>query len=255
MITSSSNPRVRQILLLNSKARARRESGLFTAEGRKLYGEAPASWREGVFVSASYGEEHPDIVQEAGAEIVEDRIFARMCDTKTPQGILSLLRIPSYSREDLLRKKDPFLLVLEDLQDPGNVGTILRTAEAAGVDGIILSRNTVDLFAPKTVRATMGTIYRMPFLIEEDLVETVQWLKAKGIRSYAAHLKGQQSYSLADFGGGTAIFIGNEGRGLSDALSAAADQLLKIPMEGRVESLNAAVAAAILMYAVHDRRQ
>src|SRR5699024_8454957 len=121
--------------------------------------------------------------------------------------------------------------------DPGNVGTIFRTAEGAGVSGIIMTRNCVDIYHPKTVRATMGSIYRVPFLCVEELSPLITLLKEKGIVTYAAHLKGQETYDREDYSRGTAFFIGNEGNGLSEWLSGQADRLIRIPMEGQLESL------------------
>ncbi len=269
MITSMSNPQVKRVLQLNTKARARRDQGLFPAEGIKLFREAPEKLREQVFVSASFEQEKGDLVEGISHEIVEDRVFAHMCDTQTPQGILTLLRMPTYTREDLLggektsdgtkgetssRTLSPLLLVLEDLQDPGNVGTILRTAEGAGVTGLILSRNCVDLFHPKTIRSTMGSVFRMPFVFEENLLKVMEWLKEKKIRTFAAHLQGNRIYNREDYRGGTAFVIGNEGKGLSPELAACCDSLIRIPMEGQVESLNAAVATALFIYEAHAQR-
>ena len=158
--------------------------------------------------------------------------------------------------KEILKTKDekaPFLMILEDLQDPGNMGTILRTAEGAGVTGIILSKNCVDLYNPKVIRSTMGSIYRMP-VMQADLLEILPVLKENKIQTYAAHLKGKNWYHEEDYTEGTAFFIGNEGNGLSDELSDSADCLIKIPMEGKVESLNAAIASAVLMYEAHGQR-
>lgn len=262
MITSSSNAQVKEVQQLNARGRLRKEKQLFTAEGIKLFREAPPELREKVFVSVSFEMEHKEILEGITYEVVEDRVFDRMCDTSTPQGILTVLRMPHYEREELLGTAGeaagaacaPFVLVLEDLQDPGNVGTILRTAEGAGVTGVILSRRCVDLFHPKTIRSTMGSVFRVPFRVEEDLPGAVGWLRERGIRTYAAHLRGKGSYSREDYTAGTAFLIGNEGNGLSDGLAEACDCLVRIPMEGRVESLNAAVAAAILMYTAHMQR-
>ena len=187
-------------------------------------------------------------------EIVDDRVFFGMCDSKTPQGILTVLKIPSYERKDLLRVAHPLLLVLEDLQDPGNVGTILRTAEGAGVTGVILSKKCVDLSNPKTIRSTMGSIFRVPFIYENQLKDAVSWLKAFGIRTFAAHLHGKHLYNEEDYTGGSAFLIGNEAKGLSEELAKSCDCLLRIPMEGQVKSLNAAVAAAVLMYMANLQR-
>ena len=257
MITSADNPQIRQIIRLNTKARARREAGCFAAEGFRIFRETPEALRRQVYVSESFLREHGDLLTAVKAEVVSDRLFARMCDTQTPQGILTVAAMPQYRREQLLGGpgRPPLILVLEDLQDPGNVGTILRTAEGAGVTGVILSSHTADPFQPKVIRSTMGSIYRVPFRREADLQDTMRWLDGEGITSYAAHLKGSVEYTEGRYASGTAFLIGNEGNGLSDSLSAAASGRIRIPMEGEVESLNAAVSAAVLMYEAHRQRQ
>lgn len=255
MITSATNPRVKQVVQLNTKAKVRREKGLFAAEGLKLFREVPKEWIDSVYATEAFTKEHEELLKDTEVELVDEKVFGKMCDTMTPQGILTIIRIPSYKREDLLGKgQKPFIMVLEDLQDPGNVGTILRTAEGAGVTGVILSKRTVDLFAPKTIRSTMGSIFRMPFVYEEDLGDTLDWLKAQNVQTYAAHLRGEHSYAEENYREGCAFLIGNEGNGLTDALSDRADHLIRIPMEGKVESLNASIAAAVLMYTAHAQR-
>ena len=254
MITSSSNQQMKNIGLLNKKAKTRREQGIFVVEGRKMFQEAPAEWIEKVYLSESFEKANEIPLDGIEYEVVDDRVFAAVCDTKTPQGILTMVKIPSYTEEQVLGGDCPFLIVLEDLQDPGNVGTILRTAEGAGVTGVIVSRKTADLFQPKTIRATMGSIYRMPFLEVERPAEFLSRLAERGIRTFAAHLKGTESYRTQDYTVPTAILIGNEGNGLSGELAGKADKLVRIPMEGRVESLNAAIASAIFMYEVHGQR-
>lgn len=256
MITSTSNPQVKNLQLLAKKAKARTEQDVFLVEGMKMYQEAPREKIEKVYISKSLFEEKGQaFLQGMPYEVLEDRVFESACDTKTPQGILCLVKQYHYRLEDLLAKEHPFLMILENLQDPGNLGTIMRTAEGAGVDGVILSRTSVDLYNPKTIRATMGSIYRMPFLYVDDIGKILPALKKKGISTYAAHLKGEQHYDEADYRGGTAFFIGNEGNGLTDALSSQADTWIRIPMHGKLESLNAAVAASILMYEVCRQRR
>ena len=188
-------------------------------------------------------------------ETVSDTVFRQMCDTQTPQGILTVLRSPSYDMEDLLRKKNPLLMVLEDLQDPGNAGTILRTGEGAGVSGIFLTRTCVDITNPKVIRGTMGSIYRVPFFYVEDVPSLKEMLKGRGIRLFAAHLQGRNQYYEESYQGGSAFLIGNEGKGLTKEAAEAADCLIRIPMEGQVESLNAAMAAGILMYEAARQRR
>ena len=157
--------------------------------------------------------------------------------------------------EDLFQKDNPLFLILEDIQDPGNLGTMVRTAEGAGVTGVLLSRGCVDIYNPKTIRSTMGSIYRVPFLYTDDLLGDMDKLHEKGIVTYAAHLKGKGFYDEESYKGPTAFLIGNEGNGLTDELSEKAKQYIKIPMEGQLESLNAAVAAAILMYEASRQRR
>lgn len=177
-----------------------------------------------------------------------------MSDTRTPQGILTVLNRPVYEMKDLLRGDCPLLLLLEDIQDPGNLGTMVRTGEGAGITGVIMSSQTVDIYNPKTIRATMGSVYRVPFLYVEDLGETVRFLQKNNIHVYAAHLQGRIYYSSLSFRESTAFLIGNEGNGLRRETAMLADSYLKIPMEGEVESLNAAIAASLLVYEAHRQR-
>ncbi len=258
MITSVNNGQVKNIIQLNQKTKARREQGLFVAEGRKMFGEAPADWIEKVYVSETLTSDPVlmEQVEKLPYDIVADSVFRQMSDTQTPQGILTVLRRPSYTLEDILGGKNPLVMVLEDLQDPGNAGTILRTGEGAGVSGVLLTRTCVDITNPKVIRSTMGSVYRMPFLYVESVVSLTQELKKHNIRTFAAHLKGRNSYDQESYTGGTAFLIGNEGKGLTEEAAHSADCLIRIPMCGKVESLNAAMASGILMYeAARQRRQ
>ena len=147
------------------------------------------------------------------------------------------------------------MLVLENIQDPGNLGTIFRTAEAAGATGIVLSKDCVDLYNPKVIRSTMGAIFRIPFIYTDDLIGTIDELKREGITVYAAHLKGENSYDMEDYKTACAFLIGNEGNGLPEETAACADRKILIPMEGGAESLNAAVASAVLMFEAGRQRR
>ena len=247
MITSSSNAQVKRIRELNEKAKARREAGLFVAEGRKLFEECPGSLRESVYVSETFADENPSLLAGVDHEVVADHLFARITDTKTPQGVLTVARMTAVP---LCESTVPLLLFLEDLQDPGNIGTILRTAEAAGAAGVILGPTCADVYSPKAVRATMGSIFRVPVCVAEDLSEEVGRYKKEGVRIAAALLDGDVDFGELTNEHGIAFLIGNEGKGLSEKLAAMADLRVHIPMAGRVESLNAAVAAALLMYQV-----
>ena len=161
----------------------------------------------------------------------------------------------SYIMEDILGGENPLVMILEDLQDPGNAGTILRTGEGAGVSGVLLTKTCVDITNPKVIRSTMGSVYRMPFLYVESVVSLAQELKDRNIRTFAAHLQGKNSYDQESYTGGTAFLIGNEGKGLTDEAADSADCLIRIPMCGKVESLNAAMASGILMYEAARQRR
>ena len=282
MITSTSNPKIKELKQLQKKGKLRQEKGLFIAEGLRMVGETPKERILGAYVAEHFEKEHTDWLArwDVPYETVADRIFDSVCDTKTPQGILCLVKRQEWTLDRLLaeetenreqedyknaknckqeesrvqKKRASLFLLIENLQDPGNLGTIFRTGEAAGVSGIIMSRETVDIYNPKTVRSTMGAIYRVPFLYTDSLTQAIELLKTADISVYAAHLKGEKYYSEFSYEKGTAFLIGNEGNGLSEQIAALADAYLKIPMEGQAESLNAAVAAAVLMYEVHRQR-
>ena len=257
MITSTSNQQVKRLLQLQSKSKARNEENVFIVEGIRMYMEVPEKDVEKVYISESlYNRKKLDLnLDRFEYEILSDTVFKHVSDTKTPQGILCVLRQKKYDKKTLLQKENPHFIVLDNLQDPGNLGTIIRTAEAAGVDAVFMSRDTVDIYNPKTIRSTMGSIYRMPFLYIEDLCELLDEFRQKEIYSYAAHLNGKQSYDKEDYQKGTAILIGNEGNGLRDVVTEKADILVQIPMHGQVESLNAAIAASVLMFEVSRQRR
>ena len=152
----------------------------------------------------------------------------------------SLLKQYHYDLHALSAVPDPLLILLEDIQDPGNLGTIFRAGEGAGVSGIVMSSGTVDIYNPKTIRSTMGSVYRMPFMYTPDMGKTIAELKRKKIAVYAAHLQGARVYDTCDYKKASAFLIGNEANGLRDETAKLADTAIKIPMAGQVESLNAA---------------
>lgn len=265
MITSVNNKSVKEAAQLAQKAKVRRERNVFIVEGSKMFQEAPDERIRKVYVAQSAEREllkrHGDKLTRTGYETVADEAFCKMSDTKTPQGILCLVRQYRYSLEEILQQgkreggQETFLLVLENIQDPGNLGTLFRTGEGAGVDGIIMSRQTADIYNPKAVRSTMGSIYRIPFVYAENFGETIGLLRKKGISVYAAHLAGGKFYDEFDYTHKTAFLIGNEANGLEEETVRLADNCIKIPMQGKLESLNAAVASAVLMYEAQRQRR
>lgn len=257
MITSTANAQVKNLAQLIKKSKVRTEQGFYVVEGVKMFLEAPKDEIVKVYVSEELFEKGTvsEQLAETSYEVLKTEVFNHVADTKTPQGVLCVMKQKKYTLDQLTQGKAPLLLVLENLQDPGNLGTMMRTAEGAGVTGVLLSRGSVDIYNPKTIRSTMGSIYRVPFLYTDDLLRDMDKLHEKGIITYAAHLRGIGFYDGESYQGPTAFLIGNEGNGLTDELSEKAKQYIKIPMEGQLESLNAAVAAAILMYEASRQRR
>ena len=261
MITSTSNARVKRLVNLKKKKKARDEERVFLVEGIRMFREVPTDQLEEVYVSESFYKKEKDtveaVLQGTGIrpEELSDTVYAYASDTKTPQGVLCVVRQMEYPLEKVITGQCPMIMVLEHLQDPGNLGTILRTAEGAGVTGIVMDRECVDIYNPKTIRSTMGSIYRMPFCYVEDLKAAIGQLKEAGIGVYAAHLDGRHDYDEEDYGRPCAFLIGNEGNGLSQETAELADIYIKIPMEGQVESLNAAIAASVLMFEAGRQRR
>lgn len=261
MITSHTNKGVKEVIQLEQKAKFRKEKGLFIAEGLKMFLEAPLEDIQKVYISASFSEQMTAACQAkldsilSQYEIVSDEVFKKMSDTMTPQGILCVVRQKQYSLDDMLKADSPLLVILEDIQDPGNLGTILRAGEGAGVTGIIMSNGCVDIYNPKTIRSTMGSVYRVPFIYTENLNNIIETLQKRNITVYAAHLQGSKPYDTCDYKRGSAFLIGNESKGLKEDTADKADIRIKIPMLGEVESLNAAVASSVIFYEAARQRR
>ena len=272
------NAKIKEIQKLTEKSKARREAGLFVIEGPRMFIETPLEWIEEIYVTqrfldnadsglsastaGSVENSHSDYSTSIRAsemitwmnhEVVTEEQMKKLTDTVTPQGILCVVRQPSYTMEDIINHPGHrLIMILEDIQDPGNLGTIFRTAEGAGASGIIMTKGCADLFNPKVVRSTMGSIYRVPFFVTDDIEQTISLVKKAQIEVFAAHLKGEHFYDEIEYKD-AAFLIGNEGRGLKDSTASLADTYIKIPMSGELESLNASMAAGILMYE-HNRQ-
>ena len=225
--------------------------------------EIPKDRIHSLYISVSF-QKHPEcakLVQGVRhVEVVTDEVFKALSDTQTPQGILALVKQYHYTVDEVAKTAQEtgvpaHLMILERLQDPGNLGTIIRSGEGAGVTGILMDQDTADIYNPKVIRSTMGSVLRVPFVYVDDLKAALESMKAKGIHLYAAHLKGQHSYDKEDYCGDIGFLIGNEGNGLSDEIAEMADTYIRIPMEGCVESLNAAVAASVLMFETARQRR
>ena len=243
MIEATSNKRVREVVNLRKKASYRREKGLFTVEGQRIFEEVPTEEVREVYVTENFLKnakaEIREKLERLKCELVSETVFSLMSDTKTPQGVLAVVKQRKYCLEEILATEKQHLLILERLQDPGNLGT----------------GDTADIYNPKVIRSTMGSIFRVPFVYVEDLGNTIEKVKATGIKVYAAHLQGEHSYDREDYTHSSAFLIGNEANGLTQDVARHATHYIQIPMLGQLESLNAAVAASILMYELARQRR
>lgn len=255
-ITSRENPAVRQVVRLNRSAKYRRETGLFVAEGIRLCMDAVHSGVpiERFFYTSRAIEKHEKSVvalmeKAKKSSVVSDSIMGTLSDTQAPQGAVCVCRM--LDKTDCAVKMDTstHLLLLENIQDPSNLGTILRTAEALGIEGVFLSDDCCDCYSPKVLRGSMGAVFRIPIYIVNALEDAVCSLHERNYQVFAAvPTADAQRVTNRSFTGKTAMVIGNEGNGLTSKVILACTERLTIPMLGRAESLNAATAAAILMW-------
>lgn len=260
MISSEANAQIKEMIKLQKSARQRRKKNLFIVEGMKLTKEAAFHGKlEKIYVSESVfekaEEEWKQFFMQYDYEVVSDSVFQSMSETVTPQGVLGLVQMPSYELGDILGDNRRSVLLLDDLRDPGNLGTIMRTAEGADMSGVVLSKESVDLFNPKVVRSTMGAIFRVPFYYAEDLTEVMEKLKEKQIPVYGTMMQGSMVYDEVDYRKGAGVVIGNEANGISEKVVKHLSGRVRIPMAGSLESLNAAVSAAILMYEIARQKR
>lgn len=250
VITSASNEQIKNIIQLKEKAKVRKQKKQFVVEGIKMFSEVPKENLKAVYVSESFLRENQEKLQGVRFQTVSDSVFKKISDTVTPQGVMAIVTQSEYSLDNILtrrNKEKSCIVVLDRLQDPGNLGTIVRTGEGAGISGVVMSSDCADIYNPKVIRSTMGSIFRVPFTVVDDLPLAIDTIREAGVTTYAAHLQGE-NYNKGVLGKDIALLIGNEARGLSKEVADKADKLIRIPMEGKVESLNAAVATAILMY-------
>ena len=260
MITSAGNKKIKDLAALIKKSSARKKHNAYIIEGIRMFRELKKEEILDVFVSESFESENKKLLKEIYPEYetVSDRIFESVSDTKTPQGVMAVVKRKEYTLNSILEKRDTLhnLLILDSLQDPGNLGTLVRAGEGAGITGIIMNETTVDIYNPKVIRSTMGSIFRIPFIYVKDLKEVIQKLYSKKIDIYASSPEGAIEYDCSDYKKDIAFIIGNEAAGISNEVLKAVENKVKIPILGDVESLNAAVAGSILMYeAARQRRQ
>ncbi len=252
MITSGTNGQIKNLIKLQKSGKYRKEQQMFVVEGLRIFKEIPKEWLIKAYVTEEFLQKQEELLKDVLLEVVAPNVLKEAADTKTPQGVIALVKMPNYSIKAFLQKEDPCFIVLENLQDPGNLGTIIRTSEGAGMSGVLMSEDTVDIYNPKVVRSTMGSIFRVPFYIA-PMEEIFTFLEENSITSYGAHLNGNNFYQ-EDYTKPCAFFIGNEGNGLTEETTERVNKKIKIPMHGQVESLNAAIAGTVLMYEAMRQR-
>ena len=248
MISSKNNGKIKSVRKILTSARERRSSGTFAVEGIRIVKEAPPETVEQLFISESlFSAGTFPVDQYNNVEIISDEVYRSLSDTVTPQGVLAIVRQPSYALDLSLYEEGCRMVILDGIQDPGNLGTIIRTSEAAGVDMVIMSEDCADIYNPKVIRSTMGSIFRVPFIVD-DLVSVLEDLKAGGVAVYGAALEDAENLQDVSFEAKSAIVIGNEGNGISKGVLNSVNRKVRIPMEGQVEPLNAAVSTALILY-------
>ncbi|MCL1882338.1 MAG: RNA methyltransferase [Defluviitaleaceae bacterium] len=241
---------------LQSK-KGRDESGLFLVEGEKFIAEIPESYEIGYYVvSRNFADTHDlsPYKKRARCEIIRDSLFKKLADTVTPQGIIAVCEKIPYKLDDILQK-DGFFLMGECLSDPGNIGTLVRTAAAAGASGALFTEGCCDVYSPKVLRAAAGAVLRLPIVANISVDKIYGLLKNAGIPVFAAHPRGNALPYDLNFRDKFCLLIGNESHGISKNAETNADALVRLPMTDDTESLNASVAGSILLYeAVRQRR-
>ena len=270
-ITSAQNPKIKNLLLLQEKSKARREQGLFVVEGRRELEHcieagfrvrtvfvcpevAGADFSTSLETTVSCHSEEAEGRRE-NLHIVEipEALYRKVAYREGTEGVLAEVEVRERRLEDLALSEHPLVMVLESVEKPGNLGAVLRSADAARADAVIVCDPLTDLWNPNLIRASIGAVFTVPTVCASS-AETIDWLKSRGIRILTAQLQDSSWYYDTDMTGGTALVMGTESTGLTDVWRRAADAHIRIPMLGRLDSLNVSVSAAILLFeAVRQR--
>ena len=259
-ITSAQNPKIKNLLLLQEKSKARREQGLFVVEGRRELEhclEAGFQART-VFVCPEVAGTDPcpsfGMTEDAPLVVeIPETLYRKVAYRDGTEGVIAEMEVRERRLEDLTLSEHPLVVVLESVEKPGNLGAVLRSADAARADAVIVCDPLTDLWNPNLIRASIGAVFTVPTVCAGS-AETIGWLQSHGIRILTAQLQDSSWYYDTDMTGGTALVMGTESTGLTDVWRRAADAHIRIPMLGRLDSLNVSVSAAILLFeAVRQR--
>lgn len=250
---------------LFEKRSARRKEGRFVVEGPHLVEEAllrsfgasegkPANLINFIV----YCENLPIVkkLEERGVPTykISRQQFEELSDVETPQGVLAVVREFEYQFRDVLKADKTLVVFCVGVQDPGNLGTIIRSADAFGASGVIISKGTVDLYNPKVVRSTMGSLFHLPIITTDDEKETIEHLKRKNVKMIATDASAKKDCFAANLNGPVTILVGNEGSGLPEEIINLSDEIINIPMSGKAESLNVGISTAIVLYETSRQR-
>ncbi len=255
-ITSARNERIRQVLELQEKSRTRRALGLFVVEGRR---ELEHCLEAGYELDSVFW--CPEILPELPQELIGDvpvseltaELYGKIAYRGGTEGLVARVKARPHTLEDLTLKDNPLIVVLESVEKPGNLGAVFRSADAAGADAVIICDPLTDLYNPNLIRSSIGGVFTVQSAVC-DSASAISWLKARGMKILTAQLQDSSWYYDVDMKGGTAIVIGTEATGLTEQWREAADAHIRIPMLGALDSLNASVSAAILLFeAVRQR--
>ncbi len=257
MIQDPSQAEIKGVAKLTKKE-ARSETGLFLLEGPQGLKEALQRPKliEKLFATESFEEKYPDLISRArdarvSVNLVSESVLKELSDTTTPQGVVAICQQFHVSLDDVLAGKPKLVAFLAQIRDPGNAGTVLRAADAAGADAVVFSKGSVDIYNPKVVRSTTGSMFHLPFVIDAEIPTTLEKFKNAGLAVLAADVAGHSLATIdsTELAKPTLWLFGNEAWGLEPEVSALADKLVQVPIFGAAESLNLATAASVCMYA------
>ena len=271
-ITSAQNPKIKNLLLLQEKSKARKEQGLFVVEGRRelehcleagytirtlfvcpaIYGDIDSA--ENYFLCSSPKNQFPAESSANSIIDIPEQLYRKVAYRESTEGIIAEVEYKSLKLEDLQLPEHPLIMVLESVEKPGNLGAVLRSADAAGVDAVIFCDPLTDLYNPNLIRASIGAVFTVP-TVAVSSEEAIAFLKARDIQILTAQLQDSSLYYDIDMRRGTALVMGTEATGLTDAWRQAASAHIRIPMLGRLDSLNVSVSAAILLFEAVRQRQ
>ena len=261
-LTMLSKEKLKELAKLKTK-KGRKTQGRFLVEGLHLCEEAiNSNWETesvlftNLFQNSPAGKRLIKKFEKRNVKPipVKSEVMSKLSDTVTPQGIICVVKIKKFSLGKLWSGRSNIILALDTIRDPGNVGTLIRTADAFGIDGVILSSDTVELYNPKVVRSTMGSIFHLPILDDVDLEKTLPKLKNKNFKIYGTDVKNGKDFEGLNYSGKICLLIGSEAKGLNKKLLQFSDEIIRIPTYGKAESLNASVAGGILLYEITKRR-